>query len=111
MDTRMAARLMRAVGDPTRLRILALLSRRPTSVGELAQILRRRQPAITRHLIYLYERGFVGSEQQGPYAIYRLIRPADPLPRQVLAKLLQCLESMSEVAADRARAKQIRVRL
>jgi ArsR family transcriptional regulator len=110
MDTKAAARVLRAFGDPTRLRILALLARRPASVGELVQTLRRRQPAITRHLTYLHGRGFVEFEQMGPHVVYRLTRPADALPRQMLAKLLQCLETIGEVADDRARAKQARVR-
>jgi len=107
MDIKAAARVLRAFGDPTRLRILALLARRPASVGELVKALRRRQPVISRHLLYLHGRGFVESEQMGPYAVYRLVRPADPLPSQMLAKLLQCLETMDEIADDRVRAKQL----
>lgn len=110
MDTKCGARVLRAFGDPTRLRILALLARHPANVSEMVRTLRRRQPAISRHLDYLHTRGFVDSEQAGSNIVYRLSRPTEALPRQMLATLLRALEAMPEIAADLARAKSAATR-
>ena len=106
MDMKSVARALRAFGDPTRLRILALLARHPASVGKLSWVLRRRQPVISRHLTYLGSRGFVESKQVGPYVVYNLSRPAGDLPRQMLATLLRAVEPMDEIGSDRTRAEQ-----
>ena len=41
---------LRAAGEPTRLRILALLRERDLSVGEIVQILSLSQPRLSHHL-------------------------------------------------------------
>ena len=47
---------LRAVAEPTRLRMLAILSRGELSVTELTQILGQSQPRVSRHLKLLGER-------------------------------------------------------
>ena len=41
---------LRAAGEPTRLRILALLANEELAVMELSQILDQSQPRVSRHL-------------------------------------------------------------
>ena len=41
---------MRALADPTRLRIMRLLSAMELAVGELAQVLGQSQPRVSRHI-------------------------------------------------------------
>ena len=47
--------LLRAVGEPTRLRILALLGREELAVLELCRILDQSQPRVSRHLKLLLD--------------------------------------------------------
>ncbi|MEO8927593.1 MAG: metalloregulator ArsR/SmtB family transcription factor, partial [Caulobacteraceae bacterium] len=47
--------VLRAAGEPTRLRILALLAREELAVLELARILGQSQPRVSRHLRLLAE--------------------------------------------------------
>ena len=42
--------IFRALADPTRLRIIALLRRLELSVGEIAQVLGQSQPRVSRHV-------------------------------------------------------------
>ena len=42
--------IMRALADPTRLRIMRLLSAMELAVGELAQVLGQSQPRVSRHV-------------------------------------------------------------
>ena len=48
---------LRAAGEPTRLRLLALLAHSELTVTELTQILRQSQPRVSRHLKLLCEAG------------------------------------------------------
>ena len=49
--------LLRALADPTRLRIMRLLSAMELAVGELAQVLGQSQPRVSRHIRILCEAG------------------------------------------------------
>jgi len=64
--------VLRAAGEPTRLRILALLRREELSVMELCQILGQSQPRVSRHLKLLAEAGLVQRFPDGAWVFYRL---------------------------------------
>lgn len=64
--------VLRAAGEPTRLRILALLLREELSVMELGQILDQSQPRVSRHLKLLGEAGLVERFPDGAWVFYRL---------------------------------------
>ena len=51
--------IFRAVGEETRLRIMALLLRGELTVSELTQILGQSQPRVSRHLKILADAGLV----------------------------------------------------
>ena len=49
--------LLRALADPTRLRIMRLLAHMELAVGELAQVLGQSQPRVSRHVRILCDAG------------------------------------------------------
>jgi len=61
-----------ALGDPNRRAIVELLSRRASSVQEIADALPISRPAVSRHLRLLKEAGLVSEEPEGARRIYRL---------------------------------------
>jgi len=61
-----------AAGEPTRLRILALLAREELAVLELGRILDQSQPRVSRHLRLLAEAGLVERFPDGSWVFYRL---------------------------------------
>ncbi|MDX5367690.1 MAG: metalloregulator ArsR/SmtB family transcription factor [Alphaproteobacteria bacterium] len=63
---------LRAAGEPTRLRLLALLARGELTVTELTQILRQSQPRVSRHLKLLCEAGLLERFREGSWVFYRL---------------------------------------
>lgn len=65
---------LRAAGETTRLRALALLTEGELSVGELAQVLGQSQPRVSRHLKLLTEAGLVERAPEGAWVFYRLPR-------------------------------------
>lgn len=68
----MEATTFRALGEPSRLRIVETLRHGPTSVGELADLLDIRQPQVSKHLRVLGEAGIVVVEPVARQRIYRL---------------------------------------
>ncbi|MEO8104387.1 MAG: metalloregulator ArsR/SmtB family transcription factor, partial [Betaproteobacteria bacterium] len=66
------AALLRLLGDPTRLRLLRLLSRESLNVSELTAVLGVAQSGVSRHLGLLRDAGLVTEERSGLFAWYRL---------------------------------------
>ena len=73
------ARLYKALGDETRLRLLKLLSEQGSEgalcVGALAMCVGVSQPAVSQHLAVLRAAGLVIDERRGYFVHYRLNRP------------------------------------
>jgi DNA-binding transcriptional ArsR family regulator len=61
-----------ALGDPTRRRVVRLLSRGPSTATELANDLPISRQAIAKHLSALDEAGLVSAERSGREVRYRL---------------------------------------
>src|SRR3954469_10790080 len=82
--------VLRAAGEPTRLRILALLAQEELSVMELCQILDQSQPRVSRHLKLLSEAGLIERFPDGAWVFYR---PAGGGARkQLLDEVLDLLD-------------------
>lgn len=80
---------LRAAGEPTRLRILALLGRADLTVTELTSVLRQSQPRVSRHLKLLTDAGLVDRSREGAWVFYRLTDKAEMWPlREALSALL-----------------------
>ncbi len=89
------ATVCRALGDETRLQILALLRVRELCGCELVDLLGISQPAISEHLRRLKDAGLVVDDRRGMWVCYRL---AEPLPA-VAAAALAAAEPPSELEA------------
>ncbi len=101
---------LRALGEPTRLRIVILLARGELTVSELMQILGQSQPRVSRHLKMLTDAGLAERLPEGAYVFYRLAKTP------VGSKLAELIEEMAgeddpDVARDLERlatVKQVR---
>jgi ArsR family transcriptional regulator len=70
-------RVLEALGDPTRLRIIHLLARHDSlCVCEIESAFDLGQPTISHHLRILRDAGIVTAERRGTWAYYALARPA-----------------------------------
>jgi DNA-binding transcriptional ArsR family regulator len=80
---------LRASGESSRLRLLALCTEGALSVSELAQALRQSEPRVSRHLRILCEAGLLERLRQGRWVHYRLAQEAGAAAflRQLLAQL------------------------
>jgi DNA-binding transcriptional ArsR family regulator len=93
------AKYFRTLGDPTRLRILALVHEHERSVGEVVEALGVAQPKVSNHLACLRWCGFVAARRAGRSVYYRV---ADPRVASLLATARGLLADNAEhVAACR----------
>jgi SAM-dependent methyltransferase len=65
--------MLRAAGDPTRLRLLLVLREAELTVSELTQILGQSQPRVSRHLRLLCEAGLLQRFKEGSWVFYRAV--------------------------------------
>lgn len=72
LSAKQAVDVLRAAGEPTRLRILALLEREELAVLEICRVLEQSQPRVSRHLKLLAEAGLVERFPDGAWVFYRL---------------------------------------
>jgi ArsR family transcriptional regulator len=78
-------KIFRMLGDPTRLRILALLEREELAVQELMEVLGMAQSRVSRHLGILREAKLLRDRRDGTYVLYRFEAPEDATWRDALA--------------------------
>ncbi len=78
--------LLKAVADPTRLHMLAILagSRSPVCVCDLTATFSLTQPTISHHMAKLRRAGLVSSTKIGIWAYYELRPEALPTVRSIL---------------------------
>jgi ArsR family transcriptional regulator, arsenate/arsenite/antimonite-responsive transcriptional repressor len=77
LDVRAFSRLFKALGDETRLRIVALLSHGELCVCHLQDALRLSQPKVSRHLGILRMTGVVEHRREGSWIYYKLASQPD----------------------------------
>lgn len=80
---------LRAAGEPTRLRLLALCAARELSVSDMARIVGQSEPRVSRHLKILGESGLIERVRQGQWVHYGLARggPAAGFAQGLLGQL------------------------
>jgi ubiquinone/menaquinone biosynthesis C-methylase UbiE/DNA-binding transcriptional ArsR family regulator len=98
---------LKAAGETTRLRILALLAESELTVSDLTEILRQSQPRLSRHLRLLAEAGLVERFREGSWAFFRIGEhgSAADIARALVARLDA---DDSIIARDRERLAAVR---
>lgn len=101
---------LRALADPTRLRILALLAGEELSVNEIQEITGMGQSRISTHLGLLQDAGMVDSRREGKRTFYGLNPQAGARARQVMDLAAQGATELPEHEADQVNRKRILAR-
>ena len=96
-----------AAGEPTRLRLLALLCDAELTVSELVAILGQSQPRISRHLKLLVEARLVERHREGAW-VFLLAAQAGPLGAFVRSVIGTIDGNDALLQADRARLDEVR---
>jgi DNA-binding transcriptional ArsR family regulator/precorrin-6B methylase 2 len=101
-----AVSALRAAGEPTRLRLLALLARAELTVGELCEIVGQSQPRVSRHLKVLSDAGLSDRFREQHWVYYRA--PSSGSARETVRQLLALVNAEDDVLRrDRKRLEQV----
>ncbi|MHB8810504.1 MAG: ArsR/SmtB family transcription factor [Desulfobulbaceae bacterium] len=95
--------LCKALTEPIRLRILALLGEGELCVCELVAVLQLPQSTVSRHLAMLKSAGWVTERRQGVWMYYRLAEGGTGLQAALQQNLLKHLNGLTQVKTDLAR--------
>src|SRR6185437_5242671 len=97
--------MLRAAGDPTRLRLFLLLRQAELTVSELVEIVGQSQPRVSRHLKLLTEAHLIERFKEGSWVFYRA---ADRGQGAELGAALAALADPGASEADNARLAHVR---
>jgi ArsR family transcriptional regulator len=100
--------LLKAAAEPTRMRLLLLLSSGDLTVSDMTEILGQSQPRISRHLKLLAEAGLIERYQEGAWAWFRLRREGDAaaLARKIID---EASRQDAVILRDQGRLTQVRL--
>jgi ArsR family transcriptional regulator len=92
-------RVMKALSDPNRVKILKLLQQKTMCVCELQGALQIAQPSVSKHLKLLEEAGLVDYKKEGLWVNYYLADgKASPYAASLLGNLKHWLEDDPEIS-------------
>ena len=107
IDVQPITRLFRALGDETRVRIIALLTHGELCVCHLEAALGLSQPNVSRQLGVLRSAGIVAPRREGNWIYYRIAKQTDEECRRVL-RAIKLLAAEETLRQDVARLREVR---
>lgn len=95
--------ILRALSEPTRLRIMRLLAHMELAVGELAQVLDQSQPRVSRHIRILCDAGLAERRKEGSWVFLKsaVSEQRGPALGAAAARLLAVAEAEDDIFAQR----------
>lgn len=106
LDVRPLTRLFRALGDETRLRIVALLSHGELCVCHLEAALDLNQSNASRQLGILKSAGIVDSRREGTWVYYSITQQEHAVVADALEVLTKTFGAARSLRADHAKLRK-----
>ena len=100
--------LLKALADPTRLRIVGLLDAGEICVCHVHDSLKISQPKASRHLAYLRRAGVVQAEKRGLWVYYRLAEQPTGFIQKLLDAARHCVTHLDTARRDGGRLGKAR---
>jgi ArsR family transcriptional regulator len=102
-------RVMKALSDPNRIKIIKMLQHKTMCVCEMQSALQISQPAVSKHLKLLEDAGLVGFRKDGLWVNYHLADGrSSPYVANILGNLKHWLEGDQQITALLERLPTIR---
>ncbi|MBS2032582.1 MAG: winged helix-turn-helix transcriptional regulator [Deltaproteobacteria bacterium] len=108
LDVRSLTRLFKALGDETRMRIIALLSHGELCVCHVEEALGLSQPNASRALGILFAAGIVERRRDGSWVYFKLAKQPDDLCEKQLRDLVRGFAKRDVLRRDVERLLQVR---
>ena len=105
-DAGALSKLFRALGDETRVRIVALLAHGELCVCHLEAALELPQPTVSRHLAVLRAAGIVDGRRDGTWMYYALSAQEHAQVQRVMTAVAAMFTEERALRADHARLRK-----
>jgi DNA-binding transcriptional ArsR family regulator len=102
-----AVDLLQLIGEPTRVRLLALLATHELTVAEIVSVTQLAQSSVSTHLGKLREAALVRDRKSGPSTFYSLSDGAMPAPARRVWELVRGEVHDALLEGDRERASRV----
>src|ERR1700681_1892138 len=102
-----AVELLQLIGEPTRVRLLALLATDELTVAEIVAVTQLAQSSVSTHLGKLREAGLVRDRRSGASTCYALNEGAMPAPARRVWELVRGEVRDALLEGDRQRAAKV----
>ncbi|MBX3157296.1 MAG: winged helix-turn-helix transcriptional regulator [Deltaproteobacteria bacterium] len=99
-------KLFRALGEETRVRIVALLAHGELCVCHIETALELSQPNVSRHLGILRAAGVVDARRDGTWVYYRLAAQEHAVVQELLTALAQAFGAERAIRSDHAKLRK-----
>src|SRR5690349_2632106 len=103
---RSLTKLFRALGDETRLRIVALLAHGELCVCHIEKALELSQPNVSRHLGILRMAGVVDARRDGTWVYYKLADQEHAAVQEVLASVTKAFGAERAIRSDHVKLRK-----
>ena len=101
-------KVLKALGDGSRLRIVKMLEVKPMCVCEITSVLKLAPSTVSKHLSILQEAGLIQDDKEGKWVNYALARRSHiPFAREMLAVLHRSLNNDPQIISDAERASKV----
>jgi len=100
-------KVLRALSDPNRLRIIQMLRHRPLCVCEITEILQLATSTVSKHLSILREATLITDLRDGKWVNYEPTATADPQIQALLALIAEWLADDKRVLEDQTRVSTV----
>ncbi len=100
-------KLLKTLGDPTRLRLIAILNQNELSVNEIQEITHLGQSRISTHLRLLQEVGVLNSRRDGKKTFYYWNEPACAERRNFMQLALRAAKELDDYQSDLVNLKRV----
>jgi ArsR family transcriptional regulator len=106
MNIKTADQIFKALADPTRVRILGLLTGGEICVCHIYESLQLPQSLVSRHLAYLRRAGLVETRKAGLWVYYRTAKQRDEVTATLLEAVYHCVGHLPTVSKDARRLEK-----
>ena len=103
----MTLKFFRALSDPSRLRIIALLEKQELSVNEIQEITRMGQSRISTHLSHLQDASMLRSRRDGKRTFYKLNQEGNSELSEFVRMAIRGASELEEYAGDQTNLRRI----
>jgi ArsR family transcriptional regulator len=105
---RASVNILKALGDPNRIRIVKMLTERELCLCEIREVLNLSNSTVSKHLTILRDAGLLLDSKEGKWVNFRLNRKSEnPFVRSSIALVKKSFDDDESIREDRTKLRRV----